>query len=193
MRVGGTTAIKVDVHIIAASNKDLLAEVGRGAFREDLYYRLNVIPLHLPSLRERKEDIPLLIDFFLKKFTKKEGDRRAKKIDPAALKVFLQYQWPGNVRELENMIERLVIMSPGDTIRIEHIPDAVKNIPPSSELVPLDIPEGGLNLEELLVDAEKTLLRKALERTGGVKTEAAKLLGLSFRSFRHRLQKYEAS
>ncbi len=194
MRVGGTTGIKVDVHIIAASNKDLFAEVSKGLFREDLFYRLNVIPIHLPPLRERKEDIPALIDFFLKKFAKKEGaSLLIKKIDAEALEVLMQHPWPGNVRELENMIERLAIITPGDTIRLKHVPDAVKNIRSCSELVSLDIPEAGLDLEALLEDAEKAFLQKALEKTGGVKTEAAKLLGLTFRSFRHRLQKYDAS
>jgi two-component system response regulator PilR (NtrC family) len=193
MRIGGTVGIKVDVHVIAASNKDLLAEVEKGLFREDLYYRLNVIPIHLPPLRERKEDIPMLIDFFLVKYAKKDGVIiRRKKIDPNALNVLIEYPWPGNVRELENMVERLMIMVPDETIGLEHIPDVVNIRPSCSELVALDIPEKGLNLESLLEDAEKTLLRKALEKTGGVKTEAAKLLGLSFRSFRHRLQKYDA-
>jgi len=194
MRVGGTTDIKVDVHVVAASNKDLLTEVEKGLFREDLYYRLNVIPIHLPPLRERKEDIPSLIDYFLEKNAKREGASiRPKKLDPNALKILMNYQWPGNVRELENMIERLMIMTPGETIGLEHIPDVGNNTRPYSELVALDIPEEGLNLESLLEDAEKTLLHKALKKTGGVKTEAAKLLGLSFRSFRHRLQKYDAS
>jgi two-component system response regulator PilR (NtrC family) len=194
MRIGGTVGIKVDVHVIAASNRDLLAEVEKGLFREDLYYRLNVIPIHLPPLRERKEDIPMLIDFFLVKYAKRDGAIiRRKKIDPNALNVLIEYPWPGNVRELENMVERLMIMVPDETIGLEHIPDVVNIRPSCSELVALDIPEKGLNLESLLEDAEKTLLRKALEKTGGVKTEAAKLLGLSFRSFRHRLQKYDAS
>ncbi|MGE5173412.1 MAG: sigma-54-dependent transcriptional regulator [Betaproteobacteria bacterium] len=194
MRVGGTTGIKVDVHIIAASNKDLHAEVVKGSFREDLYYRLNVIPIHLPPLRERKEDIPVLIEFFLKKISSKEGDRSSiKKIDADAMKAFITYQWPGNVRELENMIERLVIIAPGETVKVEHIPDAVRNVHPCSDLIALNIPDEGMDLEAMLENAEKTLLRKALEKSGGVKTEAAKLLGLSFRSFRHRLQKYDAS
>jgi len=194
MRVGGTADIRVDVHIVAASNKDLLTEVAKGLFREDLYYRLNVIPIHLPPLRERKEDIPSLIDFFLGKYAKRDGESlRPKKIDPSALKILMNYQWPGNVRELENMIERLMIMSTGETIGLEHIPDAVNTTQPCFDPVTLDIPEEGLNLEYLLEEAEKTLLYKALEKAEGVKTEAAKLLGLSFRSFRHRLQKYDAS
>lgn len=194
MRVGGTTAIKVDVHIIAASNKDLLAEVAKGSFREDLYYRLNVVPIHVPCLRDRKDDIPLLIDFFLRKAEGKEGiSSETKRIDAEVIKIFMNYPWPGNVRELENMIERLVIIAAGDIIRPEHLPEAMSDSRPTSGLMTLEIPEEGLNLESLLEDAEKTLLRKALVKSGGVKTDAAKLLGLTFRSFRHRLQKYDAS
>jgi two-component system response regulator PilR (NtrC family) len=190
MRLGGTTEIKVDVRVIAASNKDLLAEVSKGVFREDLYYRLNVIQIQLPALRDRKEDIPVLVDFFLNKFTSGKGP---KKIAPDALKMLMSYRWAGNVRELENTIERLMILASGDTIQIEHVPDSVKNLQPGAELIPSNIPDAGLDLEALLENAEKALLQKALDKAGGVKTEAAKLLGLSFRSFRHRLQKYESS
>ena len=194
MRVGGTAAIKVDVHVIAASNKDLQAEIAKGTFREDLYYRLNVIPVHLPSLRERKEDIPLLAEYFLKKLAVKEGDRvRVKRFDSEAVGVLMNYHWPGNVRELENTIERLVIMTPDETVRLEHMQDTLRSNQPCADAIPCDIPAEGLNLEALLENAERTLLRKALEKSGGVKTEAAKLLGLSFRSFRHRLRKYETS
>jgi two-component system response regulator PilR (NtrC family) len=190
MRVGGTSEIKVDVRVIAASNKDLLAEVSRGAFREDLYYRLNVLPIHLPTLRDRKEDVPVLVDFFLQKLA---TGREPKKIAPEVMKVLMNYRWPGNVRELENTVERLVILASDDTIRLDVLPDTIKGISPFTELIPSDIPDAGLNLEELLENAERTLLQKALEKSGGVKTDAAKLLGLSFRSFRHRLQKYEFS
>lgn len=192
MRVGGTAEIKVDVRVVAASNKDISREVAQGAFREDLYYRLNVIPIQMPPLRMRKEDVPLLADFFLKKCSKKNGEGTGtKKIDPAALRTLMDFNWPGNVRELENMMERLVILTPEDTIRVEHLPDAVRNFRPCADMIPFDIPDEGLDMEALLENAEKTLLRKALEKSGGVKTEAARLLGLSFRSFRHRLQKYE--
>ena len=187
-RVGGTADIKVDVRILAASNSNLQQEVSKGLFREDLYYRLNVIPIHLPPLRERKDDIPLLINYFLKNIS---SGREPKKITPEAMNRLLKYRWPGNVRELENAIERLNILASGDTIRIEHIPESISINQPCSELIPLEIPEAGINLEQLLQNAEKTLLFKALDRSGGVKTEAARLLGLSFRSFRHRLQKYE--
>jgi len=191
MRVGGTTDIKVDVRVIAASNRDLQAEVAKGTFREDLFYRLNVIPIHLPPLRERKEDIAVLAEHFLNKFT--TAGNEPKKMTGDTLKFFMNYRWPGNVRELENTIERLVILASGDTIRAEHVPDSLKTATSCPELIPSDIPDAGLNMEELLENAEKTLLQKALEKSGGVKTEAAKLLGLSFRSFRHRLQKYESS
>ncbi len=193
MRVGGTAGIKVDVHVIAASNRDLREEVAKGAFREDLYYRLNVIPIHLPPLRERKEDIPHLVEYFLRKTIGKGADPSVvKKIHPDVMKAFMNYSWPGNVRELENMIERLVIISTEDIIRFEQLPEAFTNRQPCFDLVALDIPEEGVDLEAILENAEKTLLRKALERSEGVKTDAAKLLKLSIRSLRHRLQKYEA-
>lgn len=190
MRVGGTTDIKVDTRVIAASNKDLLAEVSRGLFREDLYYRLNVIPIPLPALRDRRGDIHLLVDFFLQKFS---SGKRVKTIAPEAMKILSSYRWPGNVRELENTIERLVILTPGESITSEHMPEGMKRLSTSSELIPAEIPDEGIDLEGLLGNAEKTLLQKALDKTGGVKTDAAKLLGLSFRSFRHRLQKYQSS
>lgn len=187
-RVGGTSDIKVDVRVIAASNRDLKAEVEKGAFREDLFYRLNVIPIHLPPLRERREDIPLLADFFLKRFS---SNRRIS-ISPEAMELLVAYHWPGNVRELENTIERLAILAHGDTISADQIPDSIKGNRPCPELIPSDIPDQGLDLEALIENAERVLIRKALEKAGGVKTEAARLLGLSFRSFRHRLQKYKS-
>jgi two-component system response regulator PilR (NtrC family) len=191
IRVGGTSGIKVDVHVIAASNKDLLAEIAKGAFREDLYYRLNVIPIHLPPLRERKEDIPLLAEHFLKKVVRKEAERaQVKLIDAEAMQALMVYHWPGNVRELENTIERMMIMTPENVIHLDQVPDTVKNPSHFSDLVTLEIPDRGVDLEALLERTERTFLRKALEKTGGVKTDAAKLLGLTFRSFRHRLQKY---
>jgi len=198
-RVGGTTAIKVDIRIIAASNKQLQSEVTRGNFREDLFYRLNVLPVLMPPLRQRKEDIPLLVDFFLTKYAKKDGQRVwSKKIDARALQILMEYNWPGNVRELENTIERLNIIVPGEIILAEHMPDALKVSKPlradaSDDSLFLDLPDTGLDLEALLENAEKALLQKALVKANGVKTEAAKLLGLSFRSFRHRLQKYDFS
>jgi two-component system response regulator PilR (NtrC family) len=189
MRVGGTTEIRVDVRVIAASNRDLRAEVSKGTFREDLYYRLNVIPIHLPALRDRKEDIPLLVNFFLAKV---KAGKHGKKVSPEVIKLFMNYSWPGNVRELENTIERLVILAPEDEITIDQVPGPINEFQPSADQIPAEIPDDGLDLEILLENAEKRLLQKALEKAGGVKTEAAKLLRLSFRSFRHRLQKYES-
>jgi two-component system response regulator PilR (NtrC family) len=191
MRLGGTAAVKVDVQVIAASNRNLLVEVSKGSFREDLYYRLNVIPIQLPPLRERKEDIPVLVEFFLKKFSKKDGSSMGvKEVARDAMKILIDYNWPGNVRELENTIERMIIMTSDKMISSVQLPDTIKSVRPRAELVPLEIPDEGVDLEMLLENAEKTILRKALEKSGGVKTEAAKLLGLTFRSFRHRLQKY---
>jgi two-component system response regulator PilR (NtrC family) len=189
MRVGGTVDIKMDARVIAASNQELLTEVSKGTFREDLYYRLNVIPIHLPALRDRREDIPLLVELFLKKFS---GGKDPKKITPEAMNLLMNHRWPGNVRELENTIECLVILAAGDRIGHEHIPENIKSVRSGPELMATDIPDEGLEMEKLLENIEKNLLLKALEKTGGVKTEAAKLLGLSFRSFRHRLQKYES-
>jgi len=189
-RVGGTADIKVDVRVIAATNRDLLDDVNKGLFREDLFYRLNVMPIHLPPLRERKEDIPHLINFFLRKSSL---GREPKRISSEAMNRLVSHRWPGNVRELENTIERLAILTAGDIITVEHLSQSFKNTSSGTELMPLDIPESGIDLESLLQNAERTMLYKALDKAGGVKTDAAKLLGLSFRSFRHRLQKYEHS
>jgi two-component system, NtrC family, response regulator PilR len=189
-RVGGTSDIKVDVRVIAATNRDLVREVANGMFRDDLYYRLNVIPVALPPLRDRKDDIPLLAEHFLRK---NASGAHVKRIAPDVLKLFLAYRWPGNVRELENTIERLAILTPGELITLDHIPGEMKTTAPCPDIIPLDIPESGIDLECILQTAERSLLYRALDKARGVKTEAAKLLGLSFRSFRHRLQKYEKS
>jgi two-component system response regulator PilR (NtrC family) len=130
-----------------------------------------------------------LVDHFLNKVT---GGKGRKYMASESMKLLMHYRWPGNVRELENAVERLAIMTTGETICTEHIAGSLSNIQPSSALIPSDIPDSGIDLEAILNHTEKTLLYKAMEKTGGVKTEAAKLLGLSFRSFRHRLQKHEA-
>lgn len=189
IRVGGTTSIKVDVRVIAASNKELREEVVRGAFREDLYYRLNVLPIHVPPLRDRKEDIPLLVEFFLKKIS--TGKTQKKIMPPETMKLLMNHRWPGNVRELENTVERLAILAPGESIPAEHVPDFMRTYQSSSDLVPSEISDEGIDLESILERAERMLLQKALDKAAGVQTDAAKLLGLSFRSFRHRLQKYK--
>jgi two-component system response regulator PilR (NtrC family) len=183
-RVGGTSDIKVDVRVISATNKNILDEVSAGSFREDLYYRLNVVPVVIPPLRERKEDIPLLLEHFLFKYSK-----TAQKISPEALHVLITYPWKGNIRELENIVERTALLCDRDMIMPEDLPeeilrtkDDVKGLPELSDAV--------FDLEKTMEKIEKDYLMQALEKAKGVKTEAAKLLNLSFRSFRHRLYKY---
>ncbi len=183
-RLGGTGDITVDVRIIAATNKDLESSIKEGRFREDLFYRLNVIPVRIPPLRERVEDIPLLIEHFLKKF----GAER-KQISPEALKIFMGYDWKGNVRELENIIERIVLLSEREIILPDDIPPEIMRSGRGEAALPsLGIDD--FSIDEILEGIEKDYLVKALELSGGNKTEAARLLGLTFRSFRHRLQKY---
>lgn len=184
-RIGGTTDIKVDVRVISATNKDLNEEIATGRFREDLYYRLNVVPVLIPPLRERKEDIPLLINHFLSKTAD-----RPKKITPEAIKLLIDYSWKGNVRELENVIERTALLTEKEEITPANLPPEIITQSRSDLKSIAELTEEGIDLEQLIVDIEKDYLLKALEKTDGVKTDAAKLLRLSFRSFRHRLQKY---
>jgi len=186
-RVGGTVDIKVDVRVIAASNRDLQDEVRKGSFREDLFYRLNVIPMQMPPLRERRDDIPMLVEHFLKKYRKEGG---AERVSQDAMRLFMDYNWPGNVRELENIIERAGALSGGRAITPEHLPAEMLGKGGPICLLPASLPEEGVDLEKSLDGIEKDYLVKALERTGGAKMEAARLLGLSFPSFRHRLKKY---
>ena len=188
-RVGDTRDIRSDVRIIAATNRDLEEAVKSGAFREDLYYRLNVIQIKLPPLRERREDIPSLTLHFLNKYNRELG-REIKKVSSEAMEILQNYNYPGNVRELENIIERAVALEQSDIILPESLPEEVSRRSDVEIGVDLDVPPGGLDLETLMEDLEKRFLLKALARAGGVKTKAAELLGLSFRSFRYRLAKY---
>ncbi len=183
-RVGGTSDIKVDVRIVSATNKNLSEEIDAHRFREDLFYRLNVIPLHIPPLRERKEDIPLLVEHFISKFSK-----TPRKISPDALKVLIHYPWKGNIRELENLIERLLLITDKEEITASDIPPEVGAVPSGNQVLPLMTNEG-IHLDAIVEDIEKRYLLEALNLSNWVKTDAAKLLNLSFRSFRHRLQKY---
>jgi two-component system response regulator PilR (NtrC family) len=183
-RIGGTTDIKVDVRIISATNKDLKEEISAARFREDLFYRLNVVPINIPPLRERKEDIPLLIDHFLRKSAENH-----KRISPEAIGILMDYSWKGNVRELENVIERIALLSDKDEITPRDLPSEVIGYRGDFKAVP-DLTEEGVDIDKIVSDIEKKYLLQALERAEGVKTEAAKLLNLSFRSFRHRLHKY---
>ena len=187
-RVGGNREITVDVRIVSATNRNLLEEVHEGRFREDLYYRLNVIVVEIPSLRQRPEDIPLLAQHFLAKY-RAAFDRPIRGIAPETLKCLERYPFPGNIRELENLIERAVALETGDILSPESLPEPVRlgSEARSNQLEPL--PPEGLDLDGMLVSVELGYIRQALERTGGNKTEAAKLLGMSFRSFRYRLEK----
>ncbi|MGC8719260.1 MAG: sigma 54-interacting transcriptional regulator [Thermodesulforhabdaceae bacterium] len=180
-RVGGLKTIEVDVRVIAATNKDLWKAVQEGTFREDLFYRLNVVPIHVPPLRERKEDIPLLIEHFLERHALSSNNGERKRLKPDVIECFMEYPWPGNVRELENIIKRLIILSDGDEITIDDLPDRFRqNIKTKTPDVPLArLPEEGLDLKKTLEDIERSLIQQALERTGGVKNQAAKLLGLN--------------
>ncbi len=183
-RVGGTADIKVDVRIISATNKDIKEEISAGRFREDLYYRLNVVPLHIPPLRERKEDIPLLVEHFLKKFSFAE-----RKVSPQVMKLFMEYPWKGNVRELENVIERIALLTDKGEITIEDVPNEILMFSGGAEYTS-DITKDGVDLDGIIEGMEKKYLLNALKITNGNKTEAAGLLNLSFRSLRHRLSKY---
>lgn len=191
-RVGGNQDIKVDVRIIAATNKDLKKAVVEGEFREDLFYRLDVIPIEMPPLRERREDIPLLVEHFLSKYGRILG-QEVKKISPEALQRLIAHSWKGNVRELENVIERVVTLESGSVIELNNIEECLQRGVPYKGPLSIDIPSEGINLDGLLSDIEKDLLLKALNRAGWVKKYAAELLGLDFRSFRYRLAKYNIS
>ncbi|MBN1551204.1 sigma-54-dependent Fis family transcriptional regulator [bacterium] len=188
-RVGGVKDISVDVRILSATNKDLKELVEKGLFREDLFYRLNVIPIHLPSLRSRREDIPLLLDHFIRKFSKDLG-QPVKRISPEAMSILQNYSWPGNVRELENIIERCVALETSDVITPSSLPSNLFSLSQSFMVPSTEIPEGGLDLEKVVGEYEKTILLNALRRTNWVKKDAAKILHVSFRSLRYRIEKY---
>jgi len=183
-RVGGTTDIKVDVRILSATNINITEAVAAGSFREDLFYRLNVVPMTVPPLRERTSDIPLLLEHFLFKFSKEP-----RRISHEAMELLMNYPWKGNVRELEHIVERVVLLSDKEVIMPEDLPDEILQNASNLGCLP-DIGDGIFDLEKLLEKIEKDYLTKALEKSHGIKTEAAKILNLSFRSFRHRLHKY---
>ncbi|MBY0400224.1 sigma-54 dependent transcriptional regulator [Myxococcota bacterium] len=185
-RVGDTVDRKVDVRIVSATNRRLEEEVAAGRFREDLYYRLNVIQLTLPPLRERVEDIPLLVQHFVRRYAEELG-KRVDGMDAEAYEVLARYPFPGNVRELENLVERAVALSRGPTLGCDLLPASVLQARPRGEAARL--PAEGVDLEKLVANYERSLLHEALRATGGVKKRAARLLGISFRSFRYRLEK----
>ena len=183
-RVGGVADITVDVRVISATNRDLSDTIAAGGFREDLFYRLKVVPVHLPPLRERTEDIPLFLEHFLARFSPDK-----KEFSPECLRLLMKYPWKGNVRELENMVERIVLLTDRNMILPDDLPEEVFTAVNPSAALP-GIGEEGIDLEKIVEEIEKNYLNNALAKTNGNKTDAAKLLNLSFRSFRHRLQKY---
>ncbi len=187
-RVGEAKDTKVDVRLIAASNRDLERAVQEGALREDLFYRLNVIPIHLPALRERREDIPLLVDHFIRKFSAELG-KPVRRVSPDAMSVLEQHPWPGNIRELENVIERAIVLGGNETLGVEALPETLRRPRVVRDVEP-DFPDEGLDLEATMDRIEQQYLRMALERTGGVQTKAAELLRMTFRQFRYKIQKH---
>ena len=186
-RVGESRDVRIDVRLIAASNRNLNDAVAEGVLRKDLFYRLNVIPIHLPPLRDRREDIPLLVTHFIQKLAREMG-KDVRGISPEALAVLEQYRWPGNIRELENTVERAIVLGSGPSLTLDALPGELLQ-PETAHEVPLEIPAEGLDLEATLDRIEDKLLQAALDRSGGVQTRAAELLKMSFRQFRYRLQK----
>jgi len=187
-RVGDTRDVKVDVRLIAASNRDLGKAVADGVLREDLFYRLNVIPIHLPPLRDRREDIPLLVAHFIKKLAREVG-REVRSVTPEAVAVLEQYHWPGNIRELENVVERALVLGSSDMLVVDALPASVRQ-PRDRDDVPVELPTEGIDLEATLDRIERRYIQMALDRVGGVQTRAAELLRVSFRQFRYKLQKF---
>ncbi|HOZ45123.1 MAG TPA: sigma-54 dependent transcriptional regulator [Candidatus Hydrogenedentes bacterium] len=183
-RVGSSRPKTVNVRVIVATNRDLRARVRNGQFREDLYFRLDVLPINLPPLRERIEDLPLLISHFRRKLADKLG-RPVPALGPDALDAMRRYRWPGNVRELENTLEQLFILSDGDILGVRDLPEKLRDIEPTAG--PFRLPAGGLVLEEL----EEDLIRQALDRSGGRIKEAAELLGLTYKTLQYRLKKHD--
>ncbi len=189
--VGGTAEIAIDVRLIAATNNDLDRMVADGAFREDLYYRISVIPIEVPPLRERREDIPLLANHFLKKYVAASGKSIVRLASPS-LHELQGYDWPGNVRQLENTIERAVAMESSDELNVELPAERSKiRVAAISGNGSVPIPSDGLDMERYVADLERTMLQTALRQSGGVQTRAAELLRLSYRSFRHLAKKYD--
>ena len=191
MRLGGTQPIPIDLRIIAATNSNLSDLVENKLFREDLFYRLNVIPIHLPPLRERKEDIPDLVAFFISKYNTRHNKTYIQGIDPAALKVFERYPWPGNVRELENVIERAVVLETGEKISKNSLPDELLDDLSLEKVQVPELDKSNIDLEKTLDQIEKKMIANALMRSDGIINKAAETLNLSFRSMRYRIEKHK--
>jgi two-component system, NtrC family, response regulator PilR len=194
--VGGTAEVAIDVRVIAATNRDLERQVAENGFREDLYYRLNVIPIVVPPLRERREDVPLLVNHFVKKYAKSAG-RNIRQVNQESLEQLSGYEWPGNVRQLENTIERAVALEMGEVLRVQ-LPIERARAKAAAAGVGADtlsvtanavLPEG-MDMEKYVAEIERSLLKSALQQSNGVQTRAADVLRISYRSFRHLMKKY---
>ena len=185
-RVGGSKNIKVDVCVIAATHKNLVQAVKDGTFRSDLYFRLNVIPLHVPPLRERVEDIPLLVNFMIKKFRDEYVDAVPKQVTSRAMSALCRYNWLGNVRQLENYLHRIYVLSESTSIDLDELPPEILDTSLPSTDLEIGIPEGGVSLDEII----KEYVCAALAKTNGTQTKAAELLGISRRQLQHRMQSY---
>ena len=188
-RIGGLEEVEADVRFIAATNRDLAQWVADGKFREDLYYRINVIPVHLPPLRDRREDIPLLANHFLERFRSQMG-KSVSSISAEAVRELEQYDWPGNIRELENVIERAVALEQSPAILPESLPPTVRRPRAPAGAAPIYLPDGGFDLEQHVQGIEREYIAEALRRANGVQVRAAEILGMSFRSFRYYAKKY---
>jgi two-component system response regulator AtoC len=185
-RVGSSSTIKVDVRLITATLKNLGEEIKKGTFREDLYYRLNVLPIHLPPLRDRKEDIPLLAEHFIKRFNA-EMSKSVESLSPECIQALGDYSWPGNVRELENTIERALVLESSKILNYDSLPDVIRN----QELNPaLKAAANELSIKKMMAIMEQELIKKALEKTNGNRTWAAKLLEISHRALLYKIKRY---
>jgi len=214
-RIGGSKAIPINVRVVAATNVNIEDSIKQGKFREDLFYRLNIIPIHMPPLRERKTDIPLLVNYFLTRFNELKN-KSFKAVDPEAMSILIDYEWPGNIRELQNFVERMVVLGSGDILTRRDLPEKVLDGAPESAWAPLQeeepeespaemirrsfqnaspfpvfsgIPEEGINLKQAVEDFEREIIEEALERTGWVKNKAAALLGLNRTTLVEKLKK----
>ena len=195
--VGGTDEISIDVRVIAATNRDLERQVAENTFREDLYYRLSVIPITVPPLRERREDLPLLVNHFVKKYAPVAG-KNISRVTPGSLSALANYDWPGNVRQLENAIERAVALETGDELNVELPVERARAraAAAGAGADSISVPAGavlpdGMDMEKYVAEIERSLLKSALQQSNGVQTRAADVLKISYRSFRHLMKKYE--
>jgi len=185
-RVGGTQTIKVDVRVVCATNKDLKEEIRKGHFREDLYYRLHIIPIEVPPLRDRLDDLPLLAEHFLIKLIERTR-KRIKAVDEKAMKALMGYSWPGNIRELENVLEQAIVLCEGETVTFTDLPTFVTG---RGEAPTLSARLGSKPLPEILDDLERDLIKEAYSKANGVKTETAKMLGIKTSALYYKLEKY---